>query len=571
MNEPRPSWYPRLWRAGLGTVVVVVAISGVGLAAGPNATSAATNGVIAFGAAPPEGIYLADPSGAYFPVLDGFALVQDFSPDGNQILYLAGGGGTQSVRVVNVDGTGDHQIVPAGPIMSADWADDGPRVLYSTWVNGVGSSVYTIDPDGHNQQEIVGLTIGFDHTLSPDGTKIAYEGFILGPTEGCYGLVIADVVAPEPEMIYRGDCPVDLAGLNWSPDGSRIVFASWIENDPQPPWWDCSWNPTITDVFVVDFDGTDLTNLTNTSGVSGRYETHPRFSPDGTQIAFSSSGPWECVNGSILPKSSVTNLRIMNADGTGVTPPLTDFEVSFGAFGIYSAQGPAWQPCLAGVTTSCVVDPPGGSPTTTAPEDHTTTTVSEPPPTNPEPPPPGDSGTFLDDDGSVFEQDIEWLAGEGVTRGCNPPVNDRFCPDDPVTRGQMAAFLGRALGYNFGAGADLFVDDNDSIFEVDIDRLGTAGVTRGCNPPTNDRFCPADPVTRGQMAAFLVRAFGLTGVGENPFVDDDGSVFESDIALIAAAGVTRGCNPPTNDRFCPDDPVTRGQMAAFLRRAIDPG
>jgi hypothetical protein len=37
--------------------------------------------------------------------------------------------------------------------------------------------------------------------------------------------------------------------------------------------------------------------------------------------------------------------------------------------------------------------------------------------------------------------------------------------------------------------------------------MGTAGVTQGCNPPANDRFCPDDFVTRAQMAAFFKRAF----------------------------------------------------------------
>jgi chitodextrinase len=113
---------------------------------------------------------------------------------------------------------------------------------------------------------------------------------------------------------------------------------------------------------------------------------------------------------------------------------------------------------------------------------------------------------FIDTDGSVFEIDAAWLSGRGVTRGCNPPVNDLFCPDDNVTRGQMAAFLVRALGYSDNGGGDLFVDDDGSIFEDAIDKLGTAGVTRGCNPPVNDLFCPDAFVSRGQMAAFLHRA-----------------------------------------------------------------
>jgi hypothetical protein len=53
------------------------------------------------------------------------------------------------------------------------------------------------------------------------------------------------------------------------------------------------------------------------------------------------------------------------------------------------------------------------------------------------------------------------------------------------------------------------------------------------------------------------------------FVDVGGSVFAGDIEKVAAAGVTRGCNPPVNDRYCPDDFVTRGQMAAFLSRALE--
>ena len=55
-------------------------------------------------------------------------------------------------------------------------------------------------------------------------------------------------------------------------------------------------------------------------------------------------------------------------------------------------------------------------------------------------------------------------------------------------------------------GGDLFIDDDGSTHEKSIDRLAKAGVTTGCNPPDNDRFCPADPVTRGQMASFLFRA-----------------------------------------------------------------
>ncbi|MDX2345108.1 MAG: Ig-like domain-containing protein, partial [Acidimicrobiia bacterium] len=173
---------------------------------------------------------------------------------------------------------------------------------------------------------------------------------------------------------------------------------------------------------------------------------------------------------------------------------------------------------------------------------------------------------------NLFFDHVLWLAVEGITFGCNPPSNTLFCPTDYVTRGQMAAFLVRARSYTAGAGDDLFIDDNGSVFEGSIDRLGTAGVTKGCNPPVNDRFCPNAYVTRGQMAAFLVRAFALPDLGaDDLFADDNGSVFEESIDRLGATGVSKGCNPPDNDRFCPNAYVTRQQMAAFISRATSYG
>jgi glucose/arabinose dehydrogenase len=179
--------------------------------------------------------------------------------------------------------------------------------------------------------------------------------------------------------------------------------------------------------------------------------------------------------------------------------------------------------------------------------------------------PPG--GSFLDDDGNVHEGNIEAIAAINITRGCNPPVNDRFCPSSSVRRGEMAAFLNRALDLP-AATRDYFVDDETSIFEDDINRLAEAGITRGCNPPTNDRYCPDSTVNRGSMAAFLVRGYGyVAGAGADLFTDDDTSIFEDDIDRLGTAGVTLGCNPPANDRFCPTGPVRRDQMASFLARA----
>jgi murein DD-endopeptidase MepM/ murein hydrolase activator NlpD len=112
-------------------------------------------------------------------------------------------------------------------------------------------------------------------------------------------------------------------------------------------------------------------------------------------------------------------------------------------------------------------------------------------------------------EGHKFEPSVRALLAAGITVGCNPPANDRYCPDSAVTRGQMAAFLTRGLGLQAGNGTD-FTDDDNSVFQDDIERLAHAGITRGCNPPANDRYCPDRPITRGEMAAFLTRALALS-------------------------------------------------------------
>jgi hypothetical protein len=171
-----------------------------------------------------------------------------------------------------------------------------------------------------------------------------------------------------------------------------------------------------------------------------------------------------------------------------------------------------------------------------------------------------DTSVFDDVDASMFRTDIIWLTEQGITRGCRPWS---FCPDAPVTREQMASFLVRALRLP-ATSRDAFADDDASAHESDINRLAAAGLTGGC---AADRFCPRSGVTREQMASFLVRALRLPPTSLDAFADDDASPHESDINRLAAAGLTGGC---AARRFCPRAGITRGQMAAFLHRALGP-
>lgn len=167
-------------------------------------------------------------------------------------------------------------------------------------------------------------------------------------------------------------------------------------------------------------------------------------------------------------------------------------------------------------------------------------------------------GWFVDIWESKFRDDIVWLAEEGITAGC---ATQRFCPNGSVTRAQMATFLGRALDLP-ATTRDYFRDDAGSVHEPAINRLAASGITAGC---ASGRFCPDGLVTRAQMATFLSRAFDLPGTSTDHFSDDEGLVHEPAINRLAASGITSGC---ASGRFCPSGIVTRGQMAAFLRRAL---
>ncbi|MDP3983867.1 MAG: M15 family metallopeptidase, partial [Acidimicrobiia bacterium] len=179
-------------------------------------------------------------------------------------------------------------------------------------------------------------------------------------------------------------------------------------------------------------------------------------------------------------------------------------------------------------------------------------------------------GTFFDDDSSVHENAIEAIAAEGITKGCNPPFLDMYCPKRTLTRAEAAAFMARALDLP-ATTTDFFVDDQGNTLEGGINAIAEAGITKGCNPPANDRFCPDRPLTRAEFAAFIARALGLPAATTDYFSDDNGHTLEAAINQLAAAGITRGCNPPTDSWFCPGRLNTRAEAATFLSRALDLG
>jgi len=167
---------------------------------------------------------------------------------------------------------------------------------------------------------------------------------------------------------------------------------------------------------------------------------------------------------------------------------------------------------------------------------------------------------FSDDDGTLFEAAIAFVARAGIAQGVD---ETSYAPELPVTRGEMAAFLDRTL--RLPEGSDGFDDvPADGQFSAAVRRVAAAGITRGYGDGT---FRPSEPIQRAEFAAFLRRAFALADGAPSGFDDvpADG-IHSAAIDAVRAAGITLGCGP---DRFCPTDPVTREQMAAFLQRAVD--
>lgn len=111
-----------------------------------------------------------------------------------------------------------------------------------------------------------------------------------------------------------------------------------------------------------------------------------------------------------------------------------------------------------------------------------------------------------------------------------------------------------------------FQDDEDSVHQQDIDRIFEEGLTIGCNPPDNTEFCPLREMSRGEMAAFIRRLKELPAAEDDFYTDDTGTVFENDINAITAAGIGFGCTETT---FCADESLLREEMAELLVRTFE--
>jgi hypothetical protein len=176
-------------------------------------------------------------------------------------------------------------------------------------------------------------------------------------------------------------------------------------------------------------------------------------------------------------------------------------------------------------------------------------------------PAPAQAAAFPDTSGTSFDQAVQALVDAGVIEGCGD--GSQFCPGRPVSRAQLASLLVRALDLP-ASDASPFRDVDGNTHEANINALAEAGITRGC---TEDRFCPQQPISRAEMATMLVRAFPTSSTSTQYF-NDIGGTHAGSINELAASGIGAGCDRPAG-AFCPTESVQRQQAALFLARALD--
>ena len=257
-----------------------------------------------------------------------------WSPSGSQLTLVSDTCGAPQVWVVNSNGTGLVRLSTGdNQDMNPVWDVGGTLIYFIRWdENGVGK-IWRMNSDGTNK---IALTTSnyseFDCSVSPDGLSLlaaTARGIIryssTGSVEKCVAATGEDDqpdYAPEgARMAYvrKGNIWVrnlDGSGLlqlttgdhfettpRWSPDGTKILFASDRQGDTRRLWF-------------VQPDGTNLQRVfndqTEPASVS---DSDPSWSRDSTKIAFSREGDDSCeiwtanANGTVLTQVTHTVAR----------------------------------------------------------------------------------------------------------------------------------------------------------------------------------------------------------------------------------------------------------------------
>jgi Tol biopolymer transport system component len=208
----------------------------------------------------------------------------------------------------DVDGCDtSNPLMPACPEIRTETAGPEPLVVLMSTREG-GNEIFSMNSDGTGARRLT-VNPGADQmpAWSPDGTRIVWASVRPGSPARELWIMNADGT-DQRRLTDTGRNP---GFPHWSPDGSRIVFHA-LRGDGD------------LDIYTINADGSDLRRLTTTNS-----HQRPRWSPDGTRIAFTW---WQTT----APGTCCARIGIMNADGTG-------YRV-FPAIASQQAAEPTWSP-----------------------------------------------------------------------------------------------------------------------------------------------------------------------------------------------------------------------------------
>ena len=237
---------------------------------------------------------------------------------------------TGDIWVMNPDGTNPINLTqsPERWDRSPSWSPDGKQIIFGSagfFKGVVRSDIWVMDADGGNRRNLTNDdAIDVNPDWSPDGKRIAFSSNRAGDWkkdfEGRWEIFVMN--SDGTNLTNLTNHPARDGGAAWSPDGKQIAFSSNRDEDGEK-------DPDANkDIYVMNADGTNPINLTNHPA----RDSGPAWSPDGKQIAFSSNREgrhWE------LDPSENWEVFVMNADGTNLinltNHPAWD-------------SGPAWEP-----------------------------------------------------------------------------------------------------------------------------------------------------------------------------------------------------------------------------------
>ena len=245
------------------------------------------------------------------------------SPDGKTIVYSVGFPNIKENKIrtelfsIASNGSGRRQLTQGiAGLHGARWIQQGRRISYISSESGE-PQVWTMAPDGTDRKQVTRIEGGLsDYLFSPDETKLAYikEISFGKSTKEVYpdlpkatGRIVTDLmykhwdewvetiphifiasVGNEPitsgKDILEGEpyeAPTKPFGgseeLSWSPDGKTLAYSSRKKTGLE---YSLSTN---TDIYLYDLASGSTRNITEGNG---GYDTHPRFSPDGSKISW---------------------------------------------------------------------------------------------------------------------------------------------------------------------------------------------------------------------------------------------------------------------------------------------